>query len=233
MKAVGATRPSSQWGTVLRAVAAVSLVAIGSGCSGASLVPSERPENVEASDGGYPSSILITWDAPETAKDIEEYRVNRSGGDDPPVTVVVDAAARSYRDETIRFRGVAYSYRVVAVFDDGTTGASLPDTGYAIESVDIQVGSTPGSYAREYDATGSSSKSGGKVWFRFLAQGDWIYEVHATGSPIEVRLLGEEQLDPAPTRVPVQGDFAFAPPRSGIYYLEIEGGRGEVSVSHR
>jgi hypothetical protein len=209
------------------------IILTGSGCEGAAIIPSDRPENVEASDGGYSSSILISWDAPDSTRVVEAYRVSRSGGDTVAATFDADAAARSYRDETIRSQGVVYSYRVIALFEDGSTGASFPDTGYAIESTDISIGSVPGSYNRGYDTTESSPKSDGKVWFRFLAQGGWTYEIHLTGSPVAVRLLGEEELDPVATTTPAGGDYAFSPRRSGVYYLEIHGGRGEVSVTHR
>jgi hypothetical protein len=217
---------------VLAAVIAVITVTA-TGCSGVSVVPSDRPEDVQASDGGYPGSILVSWDAPDSTKVIDEYRIDRTGGNDVPTTARVDAAARSYRDESIRSIGVVYSYRVIALFEDGSTGASFPDTGYALESTDIQVGSVPGSYSREYNTTNAVPEANETVWFRFLAQQGWTYEVHLTGSPVGVRVLGEAQLDPAPTTVPVTGDYAFTPNGSGIHYLEVRGGQGEVSVTHR
>lgn len=212
---------------------AIAALVIAAGCTVVVPDADDVPYDVSASDGAYGDRVAISWSAPETELEIDGYRVERapaSGVGWSEITTV-GADTTSVSDSTIAARGVAYQYRVIAELKGGTTGQSDPDTGYAIVSTDVEIGSALGDYRLSYDTTAGELLDGGKVWLRFLAQEGWDYEVEVSGST-SIRMLDGDGLEESSSLGAQAGDARFQAAQSGVHYVELDGGQGTVTIRH-
>lgn len=231
---------------IATAISGVLLVFTGCDTTVNAITDGERPTNVSATDGEYPNEIRVTWTAPDPAEDesgdeiaIESYEVFRSTGDDlRGLLEEIDSGATSYIDQSPSLlQGTKYNYWIRVRFDNGDTKWSDSDTGYAITASEISAGSTLSRHVRTYDAADAPASANGKVWFRLLVQRGWDYEIRAdddsstTGTT--VRFLHEKQLEPASGSSDSEtGSYTFTADRNGIYFIELEGGSGSVSVRY-
>lgn len=84
------------------------------------------PTGLTATDGAYPSKVVIEWDSVVYAATYNIYRNTTSGASTLLASGITDT---SYED--IVASGENYYYRVKAVGESGTSGFSNEDTGYA------------------------------------------------------------------------------------------------------
>ncbi|MEX2443924.1 MAG: fibronectin type III domain-containing protein [Alkalispirochaeta sp.] len=229
----------------------LSLALAGCDTALAALTDSARPTDVSATDGEYETQVEITWTAPDLSSEEDEkegssdrqllrYELERQTMTGPLIGQThlvydIDAGTTEYVDQGLQLnQGILYEYRVRAVFSDETQGVSRPDTGYAITAGDIQLGSSLGRSEYVYNTAAAHATADSKVWFTFLAQQGWRYQVQAETSPAEttgVRLLSEKELEPAPENISEAGSI-FTAERSGLHYVELHGGSGTVSVRY-
>ena len=215
-------------------IAALLVALLAGGCVVVVDEPEDAPSKVQAEDGSSSTSIGISWDAPRVPEGLTltGYEIERRNNNILPASIQVDAGETSYRDSGVSQLGVIYEYRVIAEFSDNSTATSAPDSGYAIISRPVSVGSSLGSYPLSYSTASQPAAAGGKEWLRFLAQEGWIYEVQVSGGTA-LRLLDSRDLSEMASRSPTEGDVAFLADYSGVVYLELDGGSGTVSVKHR
>jgi hypothetical protein len=91
--------------------------------------PPPAPTGVSASDGTYTDRVRISWSPSAGADDYQVYRntVNSTGG----ATGLVSGYSSSTFDDFSATPGVTYYYWVKACNEEGCSGFSSSDTGYA------------------------------------------------------------------------------------------------------
>ncbi|TVQ21917.1 MAG: hypothetical protein EA383_16325 [Spirochaetaceae bacterium] len=198
------------------------------------------PTDVEASTGEFRDRIEIEWKAPparETSDGktigVEQYQVYREKWDsgdsewkDDPIGSANDTTTdTSFTDEWV-VPGVAYRYRIVAEFADGSVSDSSEYAeGYALEATRLIL------YSNETEGERSFDLSGGDAWFEFSAQRGWPYRITVTGGTPGVEIYALGNIRDIVANFPGTGEFSFPAPQTTVYHIRVYGnGTGTISV---
>ncbi|MFO7848940.1 MAG: fibronectin type III domain-containing protein [Spirochaetia bacterium] len=190
---------------------------------------SDRPSNVEATDGEYRDRIEVTWDEVNTdGKDYSvdyyeierrELVVNSNEWENWTEDWLDTGTDTSYADTSV-VSGKAYQYRVRAVFDNGDSSFSSNSAeGYAMDATSLKVYSSPDEAEGEVDVAAGS-------WVEFPAQKGWIYTI-TTNATVDVYMLGNIR-DAIHSE---SGTFTFTATKSEIHHIKV-GGETTISVSY-
>lgn len=157
------------------------------GCEDILRNTAEIPSRVEATQGEYSNSVVITWSEVRPTNEekvVTGYDIQRSPSTGSATTIgsTSRADATTYTDRPVD-SGVSYTYRVRAVFQGHGAGDwSSGAIGYALQGEQLQV-FTIERYEADDDA-GWSEFSNREQWHTFPAVRGWEYTVHVEGSGI-------------------------------------------------